>query len=194
MSYGDAVELIRGPELGAIPYRCNQCRRLQTHAERLPNDGARCVCGARITSADRVEYAGPFVRLVALIIDFGVLVIGYVAVSFINGALSPAFPRDEEGDLTDRTVLVGRIILVVLLLAFFLLWEILGNSPGKRLMGVRVVRPRTGDMPNIITGSIRLLAKVASVGLLGVGFLLMLRDPQRRTLHDRLSGTIVVER
>lgn len=65
-------------------------------------------------------------------------------------------------------------------------------TPGQLLAGVRVVASDTGPAP-----AWRVLARGPALLLsllpLGLGALWMLRDAQRRTLHDRLTGTRVIE-
>lgn len=68
-----------------------------------------------------------------------------------------------------------------------------GQSYGKHLMRVAVVGARTGQ-PGIgaARSLARQLAKLLSGVPLGIGFLWMFVDPQRRTWHDLLTGTRVV--
>ena len=66
-----------------------------------------------------------------------------------------------------------------------------GGTPGKCLLGLKVVNEKTGDYLNMaqaITRVVLALISMASV----IGVLYMLIDAHKRTLHDRLMGTIVV--
>ena len=66
-----------------------------------------------------------------------------------------------------------------------------GGTPGKCLLGLKVINEKTGeylDMTQAITRVVLAVVSMASV----VGVLFMLFDKRKRTLHDRLMGTIVV--
>jgi uncharacterized RDD family membrane protein YckC len=70
-------------------------------------------------------------------------------------------------------------------------WSIVGQTPGMRLLGVRVVRP-SGSPPALWRSLLRLVGLVLSIVLLGLGFLPVLFDRKRRALQDFLAGTVVV--
>lgn len=73
-------------------------------------------------------------------------------------------------------------------------WGLLGATPGKWLLGLRVV-DHHGRCPIGFSRSIlRLVAYSVSSVTLGVGHLLALRPWDRRTLHDHLAGTRVCRR
>jgi uncharacterized RDD family membrane protein YckC len=66
-----------------------------------------------------------------------------------------------------------------------------GGTPGKCLLGLKVVSEKTGEyltMTQAITRVVLALISMASV----IGVLFMLFDAHKRTLHDRLMGTVVV--
>jgi uncharacterized RDD family membrane protein YckC len=66
-----------------------------------------------------------------------------------------------------------------------------GGTMGKRMLGLRLVRTDGARVPlgrAIVRELVRL---VASLGSLGLGFLWMLDQPERRTWHDLAAGTIV---
>jgi len=65
-----------------------------------------------------------------------------------------------------------------------------GQTPGKRLMGVRVVRA-DGERLRFGNALRRELANVIS-GILFLSYLWILFDNRRRGFHDKLAGTIEV--
>jgi uncharacterized RDD family membrane protein YckC len=106
----------------------------------------------------------------------------------------------EYGDrvLVASAALVGVWLLVTLGYDLvFLLWR--GATPGKLLLGLRL-RPRDADRR--LTGwmvvrrwlAFQVLAQLSYIGAAYavVDLLWPLRDVQRRTLHDRAAGTVVV--
>jgi uncharacterized RDD family membrane protein YckC len=75
--------------------------------------------------------------------------------------------------------------------AFF--WSASGQTPGNRLLGIRVVDARSGRPLPGRRAFVRVFALVLSALLLCAGFLMILVDSRRRALHDRLVGSLVVD-
>lgn len=69
-------------------------------------------------------------------------------------------------------------------------WVLLGQTPGKLLMGVRVVR-LDGQPLTIRCALLRYAGYWLSAIPLGLGFLWVLVDDERRAWHDKLAGTCV---
>jgi len=85
-------------------------------------------------------------------------------------------------------------------LAPFAFWYVLhhvglvveGGTIGHRLVGLRVVS-ETGERVGVLHAIVRELARLfVSLPPLGLGFLWMLDQPQRRTWHDLLGNSVVV--
>lgn len=74
------------------------------------------------------------------------------------------------------------------------LWAWQGATPGKLFLGVRVVDAQTGQRPSLVQALLRWLGYGLSALPLGLGFLWVLWDPERRAWHDRLAGTRVLKR
>ena len=94
-------------------------------------------------------------------------------------------------------LLIGLFALAVFLVTagYFMLFEILwsGQTPGKRLVGVRVIR-ENGYPIRPVDAVIRNLVRIVDwlPGVYGVGVLTMLLNKRSRRLGDFASGTIVV--
>lgn len=73
--------------------------------------------------------------------------------------------------------------------AFVKLWQ--GHTPGKRLMGLRVVKVRGGKI-GWWDAFTRFGGYAASVFTGLVGFAQVFWDPNRQGLHDRIAGTVVI--
>lgn len=138
----------------------------------------------------RLAFAGVASRAVALFVDALVV----AAVTFIVGAAVGLVASLAGGIrpewLAGLLLGVGQVVLSV---AYFtLFWSTAGQTPGMRLMGLRV-RPdhATG---NLTTG----LALLRTVGLVlaiipcFLGFLPVFFDSRSRALPDYLAGTVVV--
>lgn len=110
-------------------------------------------------------------------------------------------PRPSYYDPADATLHVHRDVLFgrAEALASFFLWGIVyftllgmrGRTPGKWLLGIRVVR-LDGSALGLRGSFERASGYSATLSSFGLGFLDALRDPNRQTLHDRICSTVVV--
>src|SRR3990172_7472770 len=142
-------------------------------------------------------YAGLQLRIVAFILDamvlisFGMLFAaaagGYLIVdsSFNNGNLSGPAPPLAGG-------VFPVYVFAFVPLYHIVLWSWRGQTVGMMAVHVQVLA-RNGGRVSRRRAAVRFFGRVASVLPLFVGLLLALFDHKRRTLHDRLAGTVVVE-
>jgi len=129
------------------------------------------------------ELASPRSRLVAAAIDVTLMI---VALHWV-GALGhdPAF-GGGGGPLRN----VARLLAWTAVLAHLVLLEgASGQTFGKRMVGIRVVKEETGGTIGYAVAAHRAGARAA---FWFVSFL-ALADPLLQTLHDRSAGTIVVK-
>ncbi len=96
--------------------------------------------------------------------------------------------------------MIGVAIVIgswtLLLLAYYVLFEVFwrGQSPGKRMVGLRVVRD--GGRPvTFFASSVRNLVRLADFlpGFYGLGVIVMFVDQRARRLGDLAAGTLVVK-
>jgi uncharacterized RDD family membrane protein YckC len=95
----------------------------------------------------------------------------------------------------DVSLLFFGLLVVLYLLAFVMVQGVTGASPGKALLGIRVVRP-DGTAPGIARSTVRALAWVVD------GFALLVPvalwsawfTPGHRRVGDWVAGTYVVRR
>ena len=86
-------------------------------------------------------------------------------------------------------VVVAFFVWEFLYYAYF--WPSSGKTPGMFLLGVQVVG-QDGSSVGTKRGLVRTLAFPLSFILLGLGFLGILLEHDRRALHDLIAGTAVV--
>ncbi len=124
-----------------------------------------------------MNYAGFWRRFLALLIDSLILAIPGLVVT---GAVSH--------------FATGVFAGVVLGFFYFPIFEssIMSATPGKALMGIAVVT-ETGGRITYKTAVIRFFSHYLSVVLLYVGYLMQPFTAKRQTLHDMISGTVVVD-
>lgn len=158
-----------------------------------PNPFAAPETGADALTADVVsgELAGRGTRLVAAIID-NIILVGIVFGGLFAVGMSP-FIQDNT---TKVTLGVSSVVISLLINGWLL--HTRGQSVGKMLMKIRIVRvdqvPTTG-MDTIVKRilPIGLASLIPIVGsFIGLIDALFIFRQDRRTLHDLIAGTEVV--
>lgn len=134
--------------------------------------------------------AGPgILRRLASLCYESLLVFGVLAVSLL-------LPHILIGHFLHRLatplVLWGHLFSV-LLIYFVWFWTRRGQTPAMRTWRLRVVT-RAGHPLRPGQALLRFLLCWPSLGLLGIGIIWALGDPDRQFLHDRIAGTRIVFR
>lgn len=141
------------------------------------------------------QYAGFVTRMVSFVIDRALVgLVAFLTFQSIDYLLG-AFKINQLLGFWDMTW-QGRTILVAVIYAFLTIcydigfWLLAGQTPGKRVMGLRILR---SDGTRLRFGNAlrREIGYVVS-GILFLGYLWILFDNRRQGFHDKLAGTIVV--
>ena len=154
--------------------------------------------GALRPAAGVFEYGGFWIRVGAKIIDTIVVLIPTYAVDF---ALALAMfgtitPQPTPGDMGmfwfyQAVAFVLNISIAFVFTGFFL--SKYGATPGKMACRLKVVRP-DGSGLSFWHGGVRYLGEFLSSMICLIGYLIMISDEEKRTLHDRICGTRVVKK
>lgn len=99
----------------------------------------------------------------------------------------------EYPDAEALTNSVAKLLVLLIAPAILVLWWSLQGSPGKLLLGCRIVDARSGANPQAWQVVVRMLGYSVSILPLGLGVFWMLWDRRRQTWHDKLARTVVVE-
>jgi uncharacterized RDD family membrane protein YckC len=130
-------------------------------------------------------YGGFWRRGIAAAIDW--LLIGVVVSLSIgyHGQLAPPHSTVK--------VVVYYALAVLLVWLYFVAMEASAwrATLGKRVVGVRVTT-LDGRRIGVGRATARLLAKLLSLALLGLGFVVAGVDARKQALHDKVAGTLVV--
>jgi uncharacterized RDD family membrane protein YckC len=141
------------------------------------------------------QYAGFVTRLIAGFID-RLLLIAIISVSVaVISFLADSFRINEILGFGEDMRLVVGIIAVGLAVSVPLVynigsWMLAGQTLGKWIMGVRVVRTN-GQRMSFWAALRRQIGYVISA-ILFLGYLWILFDNRRQGFHDKLAGTFVV--
>lgn len=143
-----------------------------------------------IVNFDAERLRAPFsLRCGAILIDYIILVIVPVASLLIYKFSGQEPAKILNNDITN----IGWIIFVLLILTNFLIFPLLfGQSIGKILTGLRVVK-KDGNTPTF--GSLLLrhfIGYPLTVLTCGLGFFVSVLNSKGRALHDLIAGTVVI--
>jgi uncharacterized RDD family membrane protein YckC len=136
-----------------------------------------------------VPYAGVATRGVALAIDAAlaqVIVFTGGAVLALIGSLVAEVRLD-----TLARVLAAVAWVAVVGTYFVLFWTTAGQTPGMRVMGVRLTT-YDGGYPSVVRSVVRVIGLGLAIVPLFLGFVPALVDARRRALQDFLAGTVVL--
>src|SRR5215212_8679954 len=150
-----------------------------------------------IATPENIEFAydiaGIGSRFLAAMIDTLLIGVAETIIILIVGLTSSAIGlRTADSLLAALGGLLSFTILWGYYIAFELLWN--GQSPGKRAIGLRVVRE--GGRPITFVGSaIRNLIRIVDFlpAFYGIGVIVMFVDRRARRLGDLAGGTLVVK-
>ena len=82
---------------------------------------------------------------------------------------------------------------VTAMFGYQLLGNMAGGTPGKKLLGLRLVARDGGGEPGFVRSLVRTVVWFLGTPAGSFGFLVALLNKENRTLHDFASGTVVVE-
>lgn len=154
----------------------------------------------------RGYYAGFVTRLVAFIADLLIIVVVGIFLSFIANLVAsflgvPVLMELLQGDeslaaaplrQTMRIVVITALINALILIVYqVFFWVVAGKTPGKALVGLRVV-PEHGTKMTIRQAIVRAVGYYISALPVFIGFLVVLVNEDRRSWHDRLANTYVL--
>jgi uncharacterized RDD family membrane protein YckC len=135
-------------------------------------------------------FAGVASRGVALVVDAFLIV---VATAALGGAV--ALVAAVVGGLRPEWLaqtLLGLATLAVTLGYFVLFWQTVGQTPGMRLLHVRVLSKQHDGRLTAWQAIVRTVGLVLAIIPCFLGFVPALFDRRRRALPDYLAGTVVV--
>jgi uncharacterized RDD family membrane protein YckC len=152
--------------------------------------------------ANTFYVAGFWRRLGGGLIDLAILAPVCFIMTWLAGALSGVhLPASRHRGLdfwldlmlgTDPALVGGLGLSIAIGLIYALVFQATsGRTPGMRVLKMRVI-DLYGDPPTMARAGGRTAGYLASLATLGLGFLWIGFDSEKRGLHDWLSGTYVV--
>ena len=134
-----------------------------------------------------VRYAGFWIRAVATLID--IVLIMLITLPLLVYIYGIAY---FESDALVRGPMDFLISYVLPAVAVIVFWEYRSATPGKMVVGAKIVDAQTGGHPTAMQCVIRYFAYIVSTIPFCVGFLWIAFDPRKQAWHDKLAHTLVV--
>ena len=137
------------------------------------------------------SYVGLVTRAIAFTIDAALVdLIAIVVAVAVGLALSVLSIPDG---LVPVFAAIGGVLWLVWAVAYFAtFWSTTGQTPGNRLLRIKVVRAIDGGVPRPRQAVVRFVGLTLAAIPLGAGFLPILFDARRRGLQDMLARTVVI--
>jgi uncharacterized RDD family membrane protein YckC len=143
------------------------------------------------------HYAGFMSRLLALLVDIGLIVLVLALGSALLSTAIDVLGLRESFDafvsgsalVSGLMAIVNSLLIVVGYLVLF--WLLTGQTLGMMLLGVRVVN-RNGGRVTLARAILRMLGYFLLPGVFFLGFFWILGDDKRQAWHDKLARTYVV--
>ena len=137
-----------------------------------------------------MTYEGLVTRSIAFALDAAVINLVAIGVGAVVGLAVSVL---SVADWAETALLaIGGVAYIIWSIAYFAtFWSTTGQTPGDRVMQIRVCRADGGRL-NVRRSVFRLGCLVLAAIPLFAGFLPILFDDRRRGLQDMLAGTVVV--
>jgi uncharacterized RDD family membrane protein YckC len=136
-----------------------------------------------------VRYAGIATRAVALAVDTAAATLVFLVTSALIGLVASLVTELRPPWLVGLLLAVGWALVAGAYFVTF--WTVAGQTPGMRIMRLRLMRPG-GRPPGVGRSLVRLVGLHLAIVPCFAGFLPVLFDGRRRGLPDYIAGTVVV--
>ena len=140
------------------------------------------------TDPNEFEYAGFWIRVWAALIDT------FLVVLITTPILGALYGWDYGRQVSDIPFRPTEFLITWILpaIAVIVFWRYRSATPGKMVIGARIVDAKTGEPPSLAQLVGRYLAYFVStapfcLGLIWVGF-----DRRKQGWHDKLASTVVI--
>lgn len=144
--------------------------------------------GFKLTRAEAQYFATPDVRLLAALIDYGIILTFYLVVILIV----VSFIDTQYLKVAITLSFLPVIPVIKFLMNVFMEASGRKGTIGKSLLGIKVIREDAGKM-RLSQSFARNFYKLLSTLSLGIGYLAGFFNRKQQCWHDRLARTLVVK-
>ena len=126
-------------------------------------------------------------RLVALLLD--VIFLNLLTLPLLLGLYGSDYFTSAESVSGVGSFVISWLLPAVVTIGF---WLTIAATPGKLLVGIRVVNAETGERLTFAQAVLRYVGYIVSLVPLLAGYFWMLGNPRRQTWHDLLAKSVVI--
>lgn len=180
---------------------CSQCGRSFPESDLLTFENRRICASCKPAFVQKIRegvsvgdlvYAGFWIRFAAKFIDGIILGIINMIIGFVTTSSMVATPTDPIAIM--RGAMFSGFFQFCVQAAYTTYF--LGKfsaTPGKMVCGLKVISPDNEPI-SYLKGFGRCCAEILSSIILCIGYLMVIWDPEKRALHDRICNTRVVKK
>jgi len=149
-----------------------------------------------------LEFAGFWRRALAMLIDVIALLVicGVIILTFapyqwfsLGSLVGSSDVFNEPPWRMVPYLIAGNVVSLLVNVAYFVgFWVWRGQTPGKMLMNIKIVRSDNTRI-KISQALLRYLGYIVSAAVLFIGFIWVAFDPLKQGFHDKMAETFVVK-
>jgi uncharacterized RDD family membrane protein YckC len=133
------------------------------------------------------RYAGFWIRLWASAID--VILLTLIICPLMLWIYGPEYYESQSVIRGPMDFLISWVFPAIAVVVF---WRYKSATPGKMVVGAKIVDAKSLGRPSAVQCIVRYFAYLVSMLPLGLGFLWIAFDRRKQAFHDKLAGTVVI--
>ena len=98
-----------------------------------------------------------------------------------------------QSSIVSKLILNYFLQISFLIATYFVSWYFFKTTPGKYLLGLKIVDEKTLGQPSRYQFFIRAISVYLTVFTLGIGYVWLVFDKKKRSWHDKIAGTMVID-
>jgi len=139
------------------------------------------------------DYAGFWIRLGASLIDSILMLVVLIPIALMFfGPEDLQALESAEGNPASLGILGFFLNYILPAVAVILFWAYKSATPGKMLLGLKIVDAKTNENMSLGQMVIRYVGYYPSMLVVGLGFIWAAFDSKKQGWHDKLAGTVVI--
>lgn len=170
---------------GATEATCPRCRQ----SFPFERETATAPSAPAAPSPELLPKGGFWQRVAAALVDSAAVTVVQFAGVFLLG-----FILQATAGGVDAVELMAGLLSTALAIAYYVFFTgYCGQTPGKMLLGLKVIRTDGRDIGYGRAFAREVPAKFLSGILLGIGYLMVAFDRRKQGLHDKIADTYVIK-
>jgi uncharacterized RDD family membrane protein YckC len=136
------------------------------------------------------QYAGFWIRVVAALIDTGLIFLVTIPVLMAIYGEEYLHLMWESAYVGAWDIVLSYILPAIAVIAF---WVYRSATPGKMMLKMKIVDAKTGGKLSVRQSIVRYLGYYVAILPLFLGLIWVGIDKKKRGLHDKMAGTVVIK-